>query len=106
MASSTIEPLHSSSLEDEPPEVEPQGIDHKGDEQHEADGVGDAEELVAGLPAGDHLYEDEEDVAAVEARDRDDVHEGEDDAQQRGHAPETVPVPHLREDAADGQETA
>ena len=45
-------------------------------------------------------------MSAVERRDRQNVHEGEDDAEEGGHKPERVPVPLRREQTADGSEAA
>ena len=45
-------------------------------------------------------------MAAVECRDGQDVHEGEDDGQEGRHAPEHHPVPSGREKASDGTETS
>ena len=45
-------------------------------------------------------------MAAVESGDGEDVHEGEDDAEEGSHQPEGMPVPCGREDAADGAEAA
>ena len=44
-------------------------------------------------------------MATVEGRNGEDIHEGEDDGEEGGHLPEHIPVPHGREEAADGSET-
>ena len=43
-------------------------------------------------------------MATVEGRNGEDIHEGEDDGEEGGHLPEHIPVPHGREEAADGSE--
>ena len=40
-------------------------------------------------------------MSSVESRDRQDVHEGEDDTEEGCHLPEHIPVPHGWEQAAD-----
>ena len=45
-------------------------------------------------------------MAAVEARDGDDVHEGQDEGQQCGEVPESLPVPVVGEEAGHGTEAA
>ena len=44
-------------------------------------------------------------MATVKGRNGEDIHEGEDDGEEGGHLPEHIPVPHGREEAADGSET-
>ena len=45
-------------------------------------------------------------MSTVEGRNGQDVHEGQDDAEERCHLPEHVPVPHGWEQTADGSETS
>ena len=45
-------------------------------------------------------------MSAVQGRDGQDVHEGEDDTEESGHLPEHIPVPHGWEKAADGSKAA
>ena len=45
-------------------------------------------------------------MTAVKCGDGQDVHEGEDDAQEGGHLPELIPVPRAGEEASDGSEAA
>ena len=45
-------------------------------------------------------------MSAVEGRYGQDVHEGEDDAEEGRHQPESVPVPCVGEEAAYGSESA
>ena len=69
------------------------GHDHEQDDDAEADVLGADHELLRRFAARDHLIDEEQDVAAVEGRDGQDVHEGQDDRQEGRHLPETVPVP-------------
>ena len=44
-------------------------------------------------------------MSAVERRDRQDIHKGEDDAEESGHQPERVPIPLRREQTSNSTET-
>ena len=79
---------------------------HEQQQNANADILGVYHEVLRRLAASYHLVEQEEHVSAVERRDGQNVHEGEDDAQEGGHKPERVPVPLRREQTADGSEAA
>ena len=91
---------------DESCDVVAEGQEHQAEDEDHPNQLGDDEEFLAGLAAGDDLIEGEEDVAAVEARDGQEVHHGEHDGQQREDVEEAEPVPGLGEDLADGDEAA
>lgn len=89
-----------------PQDVVEIGEEHEEEEYSHAGVFGVYHELVARLAPCDHLIEQEEHVASVEGRDREDVHECEDDREECSHHPEHVPVPCRREHRTDGSETA
>ena len=82
------------------------GVQHQCYEEDEAYPLGLLHDVLRDFLAGDDFPKQEEHVTAVEAGDGDDVHEGEDDAEEGSHHPEAVPVPYGGEDAADGAESA
>ena len=82
------------------------GDHQQQDEQAEADILCLDHEVLGGFAARDNLVEQEQHVTTVEGRNGQDVHEGEDDAEEGGHLPEDVPVPHRREEVADGSEAS
>ena len=58
---------------DESCDVVAEGQDHQAEDDGHADQLGDHQEPLAGLAAGDDLIQGEEDVAAVQARDGQDI---------------------------------
>ena len=68
--------------------------------------MGVGQELFGWFAARDHFPECKQDMATIEARDRDNVHKREDDGEESGDIPERVPVPIAREETAEGAETA
>ncbi len=80
------------------------GHHHEQDEKRETGVFGANHKRFAGFAAGDDFVKEEEHMPAVECRDGEDVHEGEDDAEEGRHEPEDVPVPNRWEEAADGSE--
>lgn len=63
-------------------------------------------ELIARLTTCNYLVEEEEYMTAIQCRNRQDIHECQDNAQECCHHPEGVPIPHRREETAQGSETA
>ena len=92
--------------EDELHGVVEEGEGHKGEEEDHAGVLGVLHEFVGGWTTGDGLYEEEEDVASIEPWDGQDVHHGQDDADEGGDVPEGLPVPCGGEEVADGSEAA
>ena len=82
------------------------GHNHQQNQYAEAYIFSPYKEVLARLAARNHLVEQEEHVAAVEGRDRQDVHKRKDDAEECRHASEHHPVPCRREQAADRSEAA
>ena len=82
------------------------GYNHEEEKEEHTDVLGDLHELQTWLLAGDDLDEKEEDVTAVKSGDRDDVHEGKDNAEEGCHLPEDHPVPLGWEHAADSAKAA
>ena len=79
---------------------------HQQHKQCHADDLRADHELLRQFAARHHLAYQEEGVAAVQSRDGQDVHEGQDDADECGELPEALPVPLRGEHAADGAEAA
>ena len=72
----------------------------------ETDKLGTLHELIAWLATGNDLIQQEEDMTAIQCRNRQDVHKRQDDAQEGCHHPERMPVPHRWEQTAQCAETA
>ena len=81
------------------------GYHQQQDENTETYILGTLHELIARLAASNHLVKEEEHMTTIQCRNRQDVHKRQNDAQECGHHPESVPIPHRREQAAQGSET-
>ena len=82
------------------------GYNHEQEQDADADIFGTYHEILRRLAARYHLVEQEEHVTTIKCRDGQDVHEGENDAQESCHEPELMPVPHIGEHAAYSSESS
>ena len=62
--------------------------------------------FITRFATGNDFIEQEQDVSAVQRRNRQNIHKSKDDRQKCRHIPELMPIPGCREDASDGSETA
>ena len=62
--------------------------------------------FITRFATGNDFIEQEQDVSAVQRRNRQNIHKSKDDRQECRHIPELMPIPGCREDASDGSETA
>lgn len=81
------------------------GYNEQEEENSETDILGTLHELIARLAACNDFVKEEEHMSAIQCRNRKNVHERQNNAQESGHHPESVPIPHRREQAAQGSET-
>ena len=84
-------------LEEDAVEVVSVGIEQKCQQEEEAYGIGNLKETVGRLPASHNLYQKEEDIATVESRYGNYIHEGENYGQECRNLPERHPIPLGRE---------
>ena len=85
--------------------IESQRINHQQNKKNESDSVGNTEEFIARFAASNHFNKDEQDIAAIQCRNRNNIHKSENDTKQRRHIPKAFPIPNFRENATDSQET-
>src|SRR5258707_11056176 len=93
-------------MTEEVEDVEAKSIGHQAEEEDHAHHLRVFDEFVAGFAAGDHFDEGEEGVTAVEGRNRQNVHECEEDAKDAGEHPEALPVPDRGKDAGNADDAA
>ena len=82
------------------------GYHQQQDENTETYILGTFHELIAWLATSNHLVKEEEHMTTIQCRNRQDVHKRQNNAQECGHHPESMPIPHRREQAAQSSETA
>ena len=79
---------------------------HEDYEEGYADVFGSNHEFLGWFAPGYHFVKEEHYMSTVKGRHGEDVHEGEDDAQQCSHVEEHIPVPIWWEEASDRAESA
>src|ERR1700761_3808078 len=87
-------------------DVQSQGIDHDTKKQHHTHHLSIFYEFVTGFTAGDHFNQGKKRVTTVESGNRQYVHERQQDAEDTGERPETLPIPFRREYAGNTDDTA
>ena len=70
------------------------GYHQQQDENTETYILGTLHKLITRLSACDNLIKQEEDMTSIQCRNRQDVHECQDDTQECCHHPEGMPIPH------------
>ena len=78
------------------------GYYEQEEENSETDILGTLHELIARLATCNDLVKEEEHMSTIQCRNRKNVHECQNNAQESGHHPEGVPIPHRREETAQG----
>ena len=85
---SKIRPTVNLSFNKESVDVVTVGKEQQRDQNDKADGCGPFHEFVARFAAGDHLYQQEEHMSAVESRNGQNVHKGQCHREEGGNGPE------------------
>ena len=91
-----------------PEQIETKGVHHQTHQQEETNRNGFFHELIAHFAAGNDFPQEEYHITAIECRNRQEVHEGEDDTERGCKVPEFLPgeFRSSREHIADADKTA
>lgn len=81
------------------------GNDKQKNQNAETNILSTLHELIARFATCDNLIEKEEHMSTIKSRDRKNVHEGKNNAQERCHKPECMPIPYRWEETAQRTET-
>lgn len=76
------------------------GNDKQKNQYAETNILSTLHELIARFATCDNLIEKEEHMSTIKSRDRKNVHEGKNNAQERCHKPECMPIPYRWEETA------